>query len=327
PAIADSIEQQLDIRPFGDAVNRDRDVADRLMQLGNQQRADGSYLQAINTWYQAIDAYDRLGDLSAIGIAYDFIGLTYAELGRYVEAEDALRRRLAVALDNEDLHGQVFGWNNLGSLFLQRGNLTAAEDSFNQGLDVAQSTENSRGIGLSLSNLALVERSRGNYRDAVKLLERAGGFRFRSGDLLGEANTLNNLGDLYTQLGEPRRALGAYGVALRSADAAGDRPLQLHALNGLYRAYQTLEAQGENFGFNLEQVLDQRVALTLGEEASPEQRLITYYQLGEFFELEGDLATAEGFYQRALIIARAIDVPQQEALVTNRLLRLQALME
>ena len=74
-------------------------------------------------------------------------------------------------------------------------------------------------------------------------------------------------------------------------------------------------------------MLDQRVALTLGEEASPEQRLITYYQLGEFFELEGDLATAEGFYQRALIIARAIDVPQQEALVTNRLLRLQALME
>ncbi|MEO0824895.1 MAG: tetratricopeptide repeat protein [Cyanobacteria bacterium J06639_16] len=324
PGVADTIEQQLEISPFGDATNRDRDVADRLMRLGNQQRAEGSYQQAINTWYEAIDAYDRLGDLSAIGIAYDFIGLTYADLGRYSEAEDLLRRRLAVAVDNDDLHGQVFGWNNLGSLFLQRGNLIAAEDSFNQGLDVAQSIEDYRGIGLSLSNMAVIERSRGNYRDAIKLFERASAFRYAGGDLLGEANTLNNLGDLYTQINQPERALGAYGLALRAAEASGDRRLQLHSLNGLYRSYQAL---GEDYSYSIEQVLDQRVALTLNESTDPFQQMITYRQLGEFFESDGEVATAESFYQRALAIAREIEDKQQEVFLTNRLLVLQRLSE
>ena len=324
PSLADTIEQQLDIRPFGDAQSRDRDVADQLMRLGNQQRLDGNYLQAITTWYDAIDAYDRLGDLSAIGIAYDFIGLTYADLGRYTEAEDALRRRLAVSVDNDDLHGQVFGWNNLGSLFLQRGNLLAAEDSFNEGLDVAESIEDYRGIGLSLSNMAVVERARGNYRDAIKLFERAGAFRYAGGDLLGEANTLNNLGDLYTQINQPGQALGAYGLALRAAEAAGDRRLQLHSLNGLYRAYQAL---GDDYRFSIEQVLDQRVALTLNDSTDPFQRMITYRQLGEFFESQGEISTAEAFYRRSLEIARDIEDKQQEAFLSNRLSALQRLSE
>ena len=161
-AAANELRTQLDIRPNNRTEGLPRDAADQLMRLGGSQQAAGDYQDAINSWTQALEIYHEIGDLAALGMVYDYIGLTYGRLGRYLEAEDALRRRLAVARDNADFQGQVFGWNNLGSIFIQRGNVGLAQTAFTEALTIARSLNSYQGIGLSLSNLALAAVTRGN---------------------------------------------------------------------------------------------------------------------------------------------------------------------
>ncbi|NJL86119.1 MAG: tetratricopeptide repeat protein [Leptolyngbyaceae cyanobacterium SM1_1_3] len=321
PVRAVEIDEQLAIPAFNGTEGPARDIADQLVRLGSQQQLEGSYEQAINSWFQAIAIYQDLQDFSGMGLAYDYIGLAYARLGRFEAAEDALRRRLAVARDNADLQGQIFGWNNLGSLFLQRGYLGTARESFDQALTVAQSVRNFQGIGLSLSNLALIERSSGNLPEAAKLYESAANYRYQGNDLIGEANTLNSLGDVFLALEEDSSAVGAYRLALRSAREIGDRPLQLRALDGLFTIYL---ARGDRR--DLTEVLDARVALTLdgsleGSSDRPQQ-LITYRQLGQYYEDLGRFITAQEYYTQALAIARSLEEKQQEVFLTNSLIRL-----
>ncbi|MFE4107860.1 tetratricopeptide repeat protein [Almyronema epifaneia] len=316
-AKAVDINEQLAIPAFNGTESRARDVADQLMRLGSQQQLEGSYQQAINSWFQAIAIYQDLQDFSSMGLAYDYIGLTYTQLGQYEAAEEALRRRLAVARDNEDLQGQIFGWNNVGSLFLQRGYVGVARESFEQALTIAQSVRHFQGIGMSLSNLALVERSVGNLQEAAKLYESAANYRYQGNDLIGEANTLNSLGDVFLALEDYSGAVGAYRLALRSARELGDRPLQLRALDGLFTIYL---ARGDRR--DLAEVLDARVALTLDGGSDRWQQLLTYRQLGEYYEDLGRFATAQQYYRQALDLARSLQEKQQEVFLTNSLIRL-----
>jgi tetratricopeptide (TPR) repeat protein len=108
-SLNDPLTEQLNIPPFNNGTaGETRDEADRLVRLGGQQERQGQLSKAIDSWWQAIALYHSIGDVKAQGLTYDFLGLTYAQLGRFTEAEDALRRRLAIARDNQDLQGHFW---------------------------------------------------------------------------------------------------------------------------------------------------------------------------------------------------------------------------
>ncbi|MEB3268161.1 MAG: tetratricopeptide repeat protein [Leptolyngbya sp.] len=311
---SEQLERQLDIRPGNATQGQARDVADQLLRLGSQERLAGNYEQAIAAWYRAIDIYNALGDMTTAGIAYDYIGLTYAQLSRYGDAEDTLRRRLAVAQDNRDFLGQVRGWTNLGTVFIQRGQLTTAQEAFQTALEVAASIEDDGGIGLSLSNLGLVAQLQGHLNDARKYYEAATGYRLRAGDLVGEANSSNNLGAVYYRLGEEGSALGAYLVARDAAQRSGDLANWLRALDGLIEIYRNREEVPQ-----VQRFVEERVALTSTADTSPFQRLLTLTRLGEYYTLAGDRAAAIQAYEQALVVARQLEENSREAVLINRL--------
>ncbi len=68
-----------------------------------------------------------------------------------------------------------------------------------------------------MSNLGLVTARLGDYNKAIKLYENALIFRRQTGDAIGEANTLNNLGDAYLAAGNYQDTIGTYGAAMRIA--------------------------------------------------------------------------------------------------------------
>ena len=315
-ATANELRTQLDIRPNNRTEGQPRDVADQLLRLGGSQEAAGEYRQAINSWRQALAIYQEIGDMAASGIAYDYIGLTYGSLGRYVEAEEALRRRLAVARDNADFQGQIFGWNNLGSIFIQRGDVGLAQTAFNEALTIARSLNSYQGIGLSLSNLALVATARRNRQEAVKLYEAAANYRFQAGDRMGEANTLNGLGDAYRSFFQISDAIGAYRLALRSGRELDDVAIQLRAIDGLLAIYLD---RGDLQ--DARALLDQRVTLT-ARQADQWQQLNTLRLLGEYYEQLGEWGLAKNFYEQALAIAQRLEDSQAVVSLNNRLIDL-----
>lgn len=314
---SEQLERQLDIRPETGTQGQSRDVADQLLRLGSQEVEAGAYDRAIAAWYRAIEIYHALGDGVSAGIAYDYIGLTYAQLSQFNDAEDTLRRRLSVAQDHRDFLGQVHGWNNLGSILIQRGRWAPAQAAFQTALAIAEDVEDDAGIGLSLSNLGLVAQLQGQWEDARKYYEAAVGYRFRAGDLLGQANANNNLGAVYRQLGETGPALGAYLVARDAAQQVGDRNHWLRALDGLIGIYRDRNDRGDVA--QVRRFLNERITLTSAAEATPFQRLHTWQQLGQYYQQIGDLPAARRAYEQALGLARQLEDNRQEGILMNLL--------
>ncbi|MBD2112514.1 MULTISPECIES: tetratricopeptide repeat protein [Cyanophyceae] len=314
-APAANLEEQLDLRPSSATQGESRDVADGWMQLGNQQLAEGNLTQAVDSWAEAAEIYRLLGDGQSAGRAYGSMGAAFATLDRYPEAERAFVLRIGTARDNDDLLGQVYGLNNLGNLYINQGRLNEGQAHFEEALQIARTSGDSRAIGVSLSNLGQVATQRGDLDVAVQLLEAATNYRILASDYLGEAHSSNSLGDVYVALGRDSNAIGAYRVGLRAGVDAGDRNLQIRALDGLIGIYLERDDLVQAKGY-----LDQRAALTLGTVPPDLQTALSYRSLGDYYLLVDDRARAEQAFTLGLQIARDLQQKSLEAEFINRLL-------
>ena len=311
---SEQLEQQLDIHPNNRTQSQARDVADQLLRLGHQEIETDNYEAGIAAWYRAIDIYITLGDFASAGLAYEYIGRIYADLGRHSEAEGAIRRRLAIAQDQVDFQGQVDGFNNLGSVLIQRGHVPQAQAAFESALVIAEDIEDWAGLGLSLSNLGMVARIQGDLSAAQNYYEAATNYRLRAGDLVGQAHSSNSLGQLYQQLGEDGKALGAFLVARRAAAEADHLQTLLPALDGLIDIYSDRGDLRQ-----VQQYLDECIAVTESSDANLAHQLGTLIQLGEYYEQIEDPLAAQDVYQQALVLAQQLEDVRKETFLRNRL--------
>ena len=320
-AQAEQLEQQLDIQPFNgtarESIRQYRDAADQLVWLGEQQADQENYQQAIGFWNQALELYRAIDDTAAMGLTYDNLGRAYGQLRQYRTAEDVLRRRLAIARDNHDSTGQIYGLNNVGGVLLQKPDLRGAQASFEQALAIARDVRDPDGAGLSLSNLGLVAAARSDYQRAIQLYEQAIDLRHRGRDWVGAANTHNNLGNAAYATGNYFRAATAYRAAWNLGRQYRDRNVQIRALDGLIATYQAYQPQA------VPQFLAARAELTQ-DGVDLAQTLETLRLVAEFYEYQGDLSTARQLYQRGLAIAEQLDNRQMMAELQYRILSLAA---
>lgn len=312
-----SLDEQLQAPVNRESVNQQRDVADQLLRLGERQRNQGDYQSALKAWEQAFELYYKIGDAAAMERVYGHIGQTYAQLGDHDRAETAVRRQLAIARDNQNFTSQIFAWNTLGTLRLQRGALESANQAFEEALTIAYSLQNEEGIGLSLTNLGLLAAVDGNYDTAISYYETASGYRVRGRNLIGRANTSNNLGDAYFAQGQLARAIGAYRLGLRYGRDSDDVNAQLQAIDGFIDVYSE-----RNDWSQVRHYLDERIALTLNT-GNDWERLITFKRLGDFYEATGESALAQAEYTRAYELARLLEQTDLEVELFNQLLSLQ----
>ena len=313
----DSLDEQLRQPINREVINRQRDVADQLLRLGERQASQEDYGSALSAWGRAVEIYYEIGDTASMERTYGRIGSAYAELGDYIGAETAVRRQLAISRDNQNFSTQIFAWNTLGTLRLQRGAIDSATQAYEEALSVAYSVQNFEGIGLSLSNLGLLAAAQGDYAAAIDYYEAAGNYRTRAGNLVGRANTNNNLGAAYLAQGLQGKAIGAYRLALRYGQDSNDETAQLSAIDGLIDAYSAL-----NDWSQVRRYLDERIALTLNTD-NDWGRLITFKRLGEFYEATGEPTLAQEQYEMAYELALLLEQTNLEVELFNRLLTFQ----
>ncbi|MEM8642764.1 MAG: tetratricopeptide repeat protein [Cyanobacteria bacterium P01_G01_bin.54] len=211
--------------------------ANRLFRLGQDAKAAGQTTRAIGLWRGALEQYQLIFDLPAMGAVYNHLGFAYLELGDYRAAEDALRRSLAVASDLNDYSQQVYGYNNIGTLLLNNNNPQAAADAFRSAVRVARSIGDEPGEGLSLSNLGLAIATQGDPTQALEIYRQAWLLRRRYPERGGQASTLNNIGDAYAALKQYDQAVGEYRLARWYAHDNGDLPNEFRALGQLALNY------------------------------------------------------------------------------------------
>ncbi len=293
-----------------------REDADSLLNLGVQSRQEGNLEQAIAYWLQALQIYHRLGDEEALGLTYDYLGLTYISLNQYSQAETALRRRLAIARDRNDFQGQIYGLNNLGILLLEKANLPAAETLFQEALVIARDIKHLAGIGLSLNNLGLISANQSQYPQAIAYYQEALKLRQSASDLTGQASTLNNLGNAQQVVGQHGEALSSFRLARVVAVEQQDLANQFLAYQGIALSYAAIDSYSLALQ-NLEAWLN----LAIIEENS-RQQFLSLRSYARLHKQRKQQTEAENFYTRAISLARQLGYTEQVALLNQELAEL-----
>jgi CHAT domain-containing protein/Tfp pilus assembly protein PilF len=144
------------------------------------------------------------------------------------------------------------------------------------------------------------------YHEALELYRRAS-------DRNGEAETLNNIGEVYWSLREMRKALEKFNEALRIFQLVGDRGGEAGALNNIGAIYWSLgEMQKAVEKYN--EALPLRRAL--GDRKNEAD---TLNNIGAVYDKLGEMQKALDSYNAALPISRAVGDRDGEAVTLNNI--------
>jgi tetratricopeptide (TPR) repeat protein len=186
-----------------------------LQNVGRMDERLARYADALDAHQQALAIARRLGDRAAEGAAARGLGQAYALLGQYVQALAAFDQALTIARE------QAAALETAGDLDAAETQRTAQFATLNN-------------VGIVYDDLSQPARALATYQQALALIRDliAGTSdpADRQSYRLGVARTLNNIGAVYTALGDPGAALERYQEALAVARDVGDRRGELARL-------------------------------------------------------------------------------------------------
>jgi tetratricopeptide (TPR) repeat protein len=180
-------------------------------------------------------------------------------------------------------------------------------EKYNEALDLYRRASDRNGEAQTLNNIGEVYWSLREMRKALEKYNEALPLRRAIGARRGEAVTLNNIGVVYRSLGEMQKALEKYNEALPISQAVGDRRGEADTLNNIGVVYWSL---GE-----------MRKALEKYNEALPISRAVgdrsaeaeTLTNIGAVYRSLGEMRKALEKYNEALPLSRAIGDRRVEA--------------
>jgi serine/threonine protein kinase/tetratricopeptide (TPR) repeat protein len=187
--------------------------------LARQAYLRGIYDQAIALAREAVALDGEFAE--AIG----FMGVCFARLGKYEEAEAHHRRQEALARRWGDARLQIEALANLGVMYYFRGDYDAAEVHY------AQAAEMARELGLAVeeaqvsNNLGFVLFRRGRLEEAERAFLRAIETHRAYGGLTALVGPYNGLGNVLVEQGRFAEARTYYRRALALAEEIGDRTI------------------------------------------------------------------------------------------------------
>jgi tetratricopeptide (TPR) repeat protein len=125
-------------------------------------------------------------DRLALALGWTVIGLAEKELGRYREAEDALRKALAIHEGERYLERTAYDWYLIASVFSVGGRYDDAIAALQEALKFDRRAENSYGLGKDWLAIGDVYSRAGKHDQARSAYQRSAGI-FRAGDFAAEA--------------------------------------------------------------------------------------------------------------------------------------------
>jgi DNA-binding SARP family transcriptional activator/tetratricopeptide (TPR) repeat protein len=216
--------------------------------LSNVCDLRGRWHDTVDTQVMALSAARRLGDPVAEAHALRSLGVAYAELGRYEEADQQLRRALRLFHEAGHVAGEGRTGLNLTFLLERQGRCAEALDRAEQCHRLLRDS-GLRGEPIAALNwIGWLHAVLGHYDEAVLWCRRALAALELVDDRQCEAATWDSLGYAYCQLGRFAESVDALRRAIRMFRDIGDRfeeANSLTRLGGTHRAAGDVRAAGE----------------------------------------------------------------------------------
>jgi CHAT domain-containing protein len=275
-------------------------AAERALKEGRelyQQGTAESLRKAIAKYEEAFKLFQAMGDRTRASLILNDIGSVYSALGEKEKALEYYRTGLDVLLGSPAVVMPSAIKISQGVSQQRGGNpaAAAAERAFTEGRELYQ-----QGTAESL------RKAIAKWEEALKLYREAGNRR-------GEAGTLNNIGGVYSDLGEKQKALEYYSQSLPLSRALGDRSGEAGTLNNIGGVYSDLgEKQKALEYYNQSLPLKRAVGNRSGEA-------VTLNNIGRVYSDLGEQQKALEYYSQSLPLSRAVGDRTGEAITLNNI--------
>jgi len=192
--------------------------------LGSVEGQRGNLVQAHTFLQEAQALADASGDAAVQQPIYNAIGIVQRRMGDYERATASFDRSLALAqqLKRDDMIGRVY--NNIGTMHLSRARLDLALEFFNRSLEykVDDGGRGTSDMANTLNNIGAVYEELGDYARALPLFVRARDLLEKINASAGAITALGNIGHARAAMGQTDLAREAFQEALKRAETAGD---------------------------------------------------------------------------------------------------------
>jgi len=326
-----------------------------LQYKGRIYEAQSDYRRALDNYSGALSMWREVPDRRGEGYALSNIGTMQLYLGDLKLAYAAFEQARDIYREVGNREGEGLCYQEIGNIYRQQGDLVRALEYFQQGLSIFREVGAKGRVPSVLSNMGVAYQDLGDLKQAADYQNRALAI-WREMDPRFGSLAYYNLGDVYAQQGETRRALSFYQQALPLCLDAGDRNCAGRTYRRLAGVYDSLgEAQTaldyyakgaaiyrqnerpvelarmlNSAGTLYSQLGNKQRAFDLHSEAlvlsrkaqSRQDEAASLAYLADLYHDQGQTQKGRESYQQALIISREIKNRQIEASNLNRLGRL-----
>ena len=265
----------------------DEALAEALSYLISAEQRQGAFVHAAEHLRQETEVRARLGDKTGQVECLNNLGMLYVTLGDNAEAITTLFQcqQLSVQYAEVPTEYRAACLVNIGHTYLATQHYAQALAYLLPGLEAATQAGDLATQVSALSELGLVYKAQGRLPLALQTLTR-GLDLARATDAQEQIDLTDNLGQVYSDMGDHVRARALFGRSLRQAEQAQDVQGRVNAQLSLgrlaFREGQHAEAQTL-----LQGALDTALLHNLLQSA-----LDLYQALYQGFEAAGDLAAA-----------------------------------
>jgi adenylate cyclase len=242
-AVSGRFEQTIEVVGAALAVVSERGgtiVGELLLQLARAELVCGQTETALEHDLEALRIFEGEDDLRGLATSLRIAGNAYAALGRFDDAEEALRRGLELAgrVGNVEETGGCLV--NLGLVALRRGAFDQAIDWNRQALAEFERVTHGSGRATALGNLAEALSAAGRHDEALVACEQALGVAEEIGHRLTTADATRTRASIYLAQGRFDEAAGQAEASAELFAEMGATPDAVASLGVLAEAWSRL---------------------------------------------------------------------------------------
>ncbi|MGB3077135.1 MAG: adenylate/guanylate cyclase domain-containing protein [Chitinophagales bacterium] len=212
-----------------------------LKDMGIGYYLQGKYVEAINTWQQALEVYEEAGDKTGVANMLSNEGAVYFNQGDDAKALELHLKSLKMSEEIGDTLRIMTSLTNIGTVYLNKpATYNKALEYFLRSYDLSTAIDDKYMIGTSTANLGELYYKLGDDSTALLYLNQSVKAYAGTEDL---PYSLNYIGRVYTRQKEYAKALKNHEEAFEISKKLDTRLDMTQSLVGLAQAYY---AKGDN---------------------------------------------------------------------------------
>jgi len=231
-------------------TNYKKGEADALNKIGNIHWITSNFNAAMESYLEALDIREEIGDSAGIAGCYNNLGIIASEFNDFDIAIEYTQKAYVINSKINNISDIATNYNNLGTYYHEMKKYSNALNYYFMNLNLLEDLDDKTSLSYTLNNIGEIYNENKKYSEALPYYYRALEIQEEINLSTGIAVSKLNLGDVYLKMGDLENANKYLYECLKISKRIGYRDIQSNCYELLAKYYQEKENFKEAFKYS-----------------------------------------------------------------------------